>query len=617
MDVASVLASAGAACAAGRRDECVDLCAQVLALHPTNYQANLLSGIVEVKVGNAAAAIPLLEAADMANPGTYPAMFWLSVALRRLGFGAAAIDTAARALAAQPGDPQALVQIGVCCLDSRLLPEAEQYLRPATLAAPKVLDVHGFLSHCVYLQGRTREALALLRGAVSAVNPPEAQLLRVGNLLLAQEYAAGAVELARCAVEIAPYSAQAHLLLGRSLSESDAEAAVQHLQRASELEPANADTVSVLGTALQLVGRLDEAQSAFRKSVELQPHQGYAYFALIHNRRATEGDRPTLATMAALADDSALAPRQRSYLHYGLGKAHDNLSEFQTAMHHYDAANRIEYELKLQSQPFDATEAQAKVDRTISTFSAELLGRRSGEGCKSVLPVLVVGMMRSGTTLVEQILSSHSAIAAGGEQMFWPDNWREVMDASGSDVDRAALRRVGERYATALSELGDGKERVVDKLPGNAFGLGVIHLAVPNARIVHVRRNPLDTCLSIYFTPNRARVDYAHDLGNIAANYRQYLRVMEHWRAVLPSSCMLEIEYEELVADPERVSRALIEFCGVNWEDACLRPQDNTRAVVTPSVWQVRQPIYRTSTNKWRNYEPWLGPLKELTGVKA
>ncbi len=153
---------------------------------------------------------------------------------------------------------------------------------------------------------------------------------------------------------------------------------------------------------------------------------------------------------------------------------------------------------------------------------------------------------------------------------------------------------------------------MVDKMPANYTGLGIIHLALPKARIVHIRRNPIDTCLSIYVTPNRAHPEFAHDRDNIVTAYREYERVMEHWKSVLPNGSVMDVEYEELVCNPEPVTRALIGFCGLPWSDACLMPHENLRTVVTPSVWQVRQPIYKTSMDRWRKFEPWLGAFREL-----
>ena len=220
-------------------------------------------------------------------------------------------------------------------------------------------------------------------------------------------------------------------------------------------------------------------------------------------------------------------------------------------------------------------------------------------------------MLRSGTSLTEQILSSHPEVGGAGEQLFWSRNWERTLRADGS-FDLAAARGLGQEYLDHLHSLAPGAAAVTDKMPGNYMFLGLIHQALPDARIVHVRRSPIDTCVSIWATPNHMPQEGGNHKGNTVYVYRQYQRLMDHWRKVLPSERFFELDYERLVEDPEPVIRALLEFCGLEWNEACLRPQENKRAVVTPSAWQVRQPFYRTSVERWRKFEPWLGEFAEL-----
>ncbi|MHB8635108.1 MAG: tetratricopeptide repeat-containing sulfotransferase family protein [Fimbriimonadaceae bacterium] len=612
MDPSSALTAAAAAYARGNLNECAALCRQALATAPSFIQAKLMLGIVAAKTGDPEGAINLLTQVAQADPTSFQAPFWLSVAHRATGNIANAIGAAETAVAIHPDDPQGAAQLGICYLDARLLPEALRCLRSAAAAAPHVLDIQCSLARCLYLQGRQVEARAAVVCALDRIQTTEEQLLKVGSLLLGQEFALGAVEFARRAVSSSPDSAQAHVLLGRALTEHDGAEAVEQLRTAVTLDPANWESKAALGAALQAVGEIQEASSLFQDSLQVEPNQGYAHFGLFHNRKVREDDRPQILAMHDLAAEGMLAPRQLSYLHYGLGKAHEDLGEYAEAMGEYDEANRIGHMLKFRGRSFDRRANAAKVDRVITVFDRHALTANSAVGSDSDLPIFVVGMMRSGTTLAEQILSSHPDVGPGGEQSFWPDNWREAMDENGAQVSPEGLRRVADRYLALLQELVPGKRSVVDKLPGNAFGLGIIHLALPNARIIHMRRHPVDTCLSIYATPNRAHVEFAHNRENIVFNYRQYLRVMEHWRMVLPPGAMLEVDYEDLVVDTERITRQMIEFCGLGWDDACLSPQNNARQVITPSVWQVRQPIYKTSANRWRNFEPYLGPFREL-----
>jgi hypothetical protein len=226
--------------------------------------------------------------------------------------------------------------------------------------------------------------------------------------------------------------------------------------------------------------------------------------------------------------------------------------------------------------------------------------------------VFIVGMPRSGSTLVEQILSSHPAVAAGGELSFWVDRLRGWGVSGVSSLDAGILFKAAKDYRAELRRIGPEALRVIDKRLWNFELLWLIRLALPGAPIIHCRRNPVDTCLSIFFANFSAREGYAWDRGDLAFFYRQYERLMDHWRLALPPGRFTEVEYEALIADREAETRRLIAFCGLDWDDACLLPERNGRVVKTASLWQVRQPVYPTSVGRWRRYEPWLGELREL-----
>jgi hypothetical protein len=293
-----------------------------------------------------------------------------------------------------------------------------------------------------------------------------------------------------------------------------------------------------------------------------------------------------------------------------LGKAYDDLGQYEQALQQYDQANQIAYKLKFGGSVFDRKTYADSVEWKIKTFNQTFLKEHKSDGLDDAFPILVVGMMRSGTTLTEQILSSHPQVGATGEQSFWPRHWQECFPQGEFKAETA--RGLAKKYTEMMHAYAPECLHATDKLPGNYAHLGLIHTLLPNIRVIHTMRNPVDTCLSIYVTPNSTRNEFAHNRANIVFAYRQYLRFMEHWRTILPPDRLLEFRYEDLVADRETITRKMITFCGLEWDDRCLKPEDNERNVVTPSVWQVRQPVYKTSVERWRRYEPWLGPFADL-----
>jgi len=233
-------------------------------------------------------------------------------------------------------------------------------------------------------------------------------------------------------------------------------------------------------------------------------------------------------------------------------------------------------------------------------------------GQKTELPILIIGMPRSGTTLLDQIVSSHPQVGSAGELSFWCEsplagNATKVFEPAFSD-------ELAVKYRMLLRGFGPGKKRVTDKMPLNFPYLGAIHMLFPNARILHCRRHPVDTCLSLLMNTLSLREapNYLFEPEDTVFTYKEYFRVMKHWREVLPADRFLDVDYEEVVSDKEAMTRKIIAFCGLEWDDACLHHERNERAVDTPSKWQVRQPIYSSSVARWKNYEPWLGPLREL-----
>jgi hypothetical protein len=291
-------------------------------------------------------------------------------------------------------------------------------------------------------------------------------------------------------------------------------------------------------------------------------------------------------------------------VHFALGKANDDIGDYPTAIRHFDAANKI----RSKYGSFDGVALARRVDRLIAGtpqgFASPAIG------VDDPTPILIVGMPRSGTTLVEQILSSHAAVAAGGELPFWAQ--RDTVSADLPNITGDDLIVVANDFLAQMRTISPIAARVTDKMPFNFGLLGAIHRILPRATLIHCRRHPIDTCLSIYTTSFESSFDFASDRRSLVAYYRQYERLMAHWREVLPPARLFEVDYETLVSNPEPQTRQLVAACGLEWDDACLSPHLNKRSVTTASLWQARQPIYKSSVERWRRYEPWLGELRRL-----
>ncbi|MFZ0816201.1 MAG: sulfotransferase, partial [Candidatus Sulfotelmatobacter sp.] len=301
--------------------------------------------------------------------------------------------------------------------------------------------------------------------------------------------------------------------------------------------------------------------------------------------------------------------------------AAEDLGDYGLAMQHCDAADAV----RRGFAPFDSAAFSIEIDRLIARCTPEWIARASELGSSDATPILIIGMPRSGTTLVEQIVSMHPEVGAGGELHFWNQRgveWHRSRAVGRENAFVSTENRLSEFLAKAAAEylgllraIAPKAARITDKMPFNFLWAGLIHLAFPRATIIHCRRAAVDTALSIHQTHFHPTLALPTGGAELVSYFHGYERLMDHWRSVLPAERFIEVDYEELTRSPEPVIRRIIAACGLAWDDACLRPESNPRAVNTPSKWQTRQPIYRTSVERWRRYEPWLGPLRALVDV--
>jgi tetratricopeptide (TPR) repeat protein len=430
------------------------------------------------------------------------------------------------------------------------------------------------------------------------------------------------------ALALQPDHAKALHSRGDTLHErGDLRAALAHYRRALSLKPDLADVCNNMGNVLKELGQLREAQSAYLEALRLDPNSTAAYINLADAKTFKPGDAHLAAMEALAAKTEGLSKTDRMRLDFALGKAYADLNDHSRSFQHLRAGNAA----KRASICYDETAALALFDRIEAVFTPELLAAKSGGGNPSALPIFVLGMPRSGTTLVEQIIASHPAVHGAGELQLLGDVVRTVRGPDGKSVpypeltaslDRAALHQIGAHYAAMLRELAanhgaPGAERITNKMPSNYYFAGLIHLALPNAKIIHTLRDPLDTCLSCFSRLFTAEQNHTYDLGELGRYYHRYERLMAHWRRVLPVGSILDVRYEDVVADLEGQARRIIAYCALPWDNRCLSFHETDRPVRTASATQVRQPIYTSAIGRWRVYEEHIEPLRNRLGVTS
>jgi tetratricopeptide (TPR) repeat protein len=379
------------------------------------------------------------------------------------------------------------------------------------------------------------------------------------------------------------------------------------------------------GHALSAAGREEDAIAAYRRGIRLEPESGEAYWSLANLKtfRFTAAERDT---MQARLERPDLSDEDRFHFHFAAGKAFEDAQDYAASFEHYAAGNR----LRRASLDYDPAETTDFVNRCLATLTADFFRDRTAFGCPAQDPIFIVGLPRAGSTLIEQILSSHSAVEGTMELpdiMAMARRLGERRDRTSPDPDAASTypERLGRLTGADCRALGQqyldqtrvqrktGKPLFIDKMPNNFLHIGLIRLILPNAKIIDARRHPMACCFSAFKQHFARGQVYTYELRELGAYYRDYLRLMAHFDAVLPGA-IHRVHYESLIEHTEREVARMLEFCGLAFEERCLRFYDNRRSVRTASAHQVRRPIYREGVDHWRHYEPWLGPLRAALG---
>ena len=541
----------------------------------------------------------------------------------RAGRPADAIAPLRGAALLQPSNPLIQHDLGLACLEVGRIPDAIVALQQAVASNPRYADAYFRLGIALEKQGNRREALAAYDRATKLLPSLTEAWFRAGALVFMLGHRDEAIGCFRRAAATGGKSSFGYLGKARALLIEDRnQEAERVLRQTLVLDPKNALAYDLLGDLLSQFGRFDEARACFERAIAIAPLLAGCYYDLVRCRRVTSDDNGLLQEMQAALATPGLEEGQRVRVHLAIGKVAEDLGNYALAMQHFDAADGVRRNLA----PFDSAAFSIEIDRLIARCTPELIAQAPELGGRDATPVLIIGMPRSGTTLVEQIVSMHPEVAAGGELQFWNQrggawhasdqgrNEAPVVPTENlaSEVVSEFLAKTAADYLGVLRGIAPEAARVTDKMPFNFLWAGLIHLAFPRALIIHCRRAAIDTALSIHQTHFHPDLAFPTGGAELVAYFRSYQRLINHWRSVLPADRFIEVDYEELTGAPEPVIRRIIASCGLAWHDSCLRPESNPRAVNTPSKWQTRQPIYRTSVARWRRYEPWLGPLRAL-----
>ena len=605
---AVLIDAADAERALGRARAAVPLYKRALELEPRSAAAhnNLANAFLELNEP-AAAARSYRQALGL-RPDDAHVLCNLANALRQVGELEEAMVCSRRAIALAPGMAMAHNNLGLLLAGRGQRAEAIASYREALRFNPRYVEALNNLGDALRDQGEQREAASVYRQAVQLDESRADSHCNLGYALLELRRVADAAASFRSALALQPDDVPAHLGLAAVLRvqglAAEAEASCQAALAAA---PQSSAALSLLGELYADRGRFAEAQELFARAIANDANYVPAYGSVAAHRRMRREDHAWLEGIQRLLA-TPLPLAEEIHLRYALGKYFDDVGEWDQAFGSYRAAN----ELTKRYARYEGERFAGLVDRIMSVCDAAFVRDPHPGAGDSERPVFIIGMPRSGTSLAEQILASHPQVFGAGEVRFWDEAFGALPERRGSDEDAAALARLARDYLARSGAQAGAASRVTDKMPANFLYAGLIRAALPRARIIHMQRHPLDTCLSIYFQNFFNVSPYANDLDNIAHYYGQYLRVMAHWRRTLPAGALLEVPYEALVADPEGWTRRMLDFIGLPWDPRCLDFQETDRVVITASKWQVRQKITGSSVGRWRNYEQHLAPLRHL-----
>ena len=602
----------------GHHDEAVKICEQTLQMNPENTSALLTLGNSFFQQERYEDAVLVYQKVVTLNPDDATANFNLGNALRELGKVDEAVSAFEHTLRIHSGYIEAHNNLGNLLRELGEHERAANHLREALILFPDYVEAHTNLGIVLKDLERLDEAREELEFAIQ-LNPDFAEAYNhLGTVLDKLGIPDEALSSLNKAIELKPDYADAHNNLGSFLfKQKKLDTAKIEFQIALELNPDFAEAMSNMGSLYLFYGDMEKAKMYLENAMKIKPNFTDAMMKLAGIGEFNFNNEVDIERITQDIENNIFDESDSETIHFTLGKVYDDCGKFDKAIHHYNEGNRI----KRKKMDFNRDIHRQYIDDLIEIFSENYFENCNIVGDNSRRPVFIIGMPRSGTTLVEQIISSHERCFGADELTYFNQIAATLPELLGTNtsfpacmslLDQSTAQDIIRDYLDLLSTFSVDVERVTDKMPNNFLRLGLIAILFPNASFIHCHRSELDTCLSIYFQNfiQSSTLTYAYDLGDIGAYYFQYKRLMEHWRKVLPVK-ICDVEYESLVKNQDIETRRIIDFIGLPWDEHCLSFHETKRTVMTASFWQVRQPIYTSSTDRWKNYDSYLDPLKE------
>jgi tetratricopeptide (TPR) repeat protein len=510
---------------------------------------------------------------------------------------------------------EAYNNMGTVLRDQHKFEEAEASYQRAISLKPAYTEAKNNLASLYVSQDRDVDALKIL-GDILKDDPKHVPtLITVARVQLSRGAADLADAACQHALRVEPENPEALCVLGQVCHDTDRyDEAIVLFEKALAIKPDYPECLNFFGIVLKSVGRLEEAKTKLMRALELQPASLGTYTNLADLEKF-DAEHPLFKAMTEVYDKAEDKDAKRfTALHFALGKAYDDMADSDKAFFHFSTGAR----LKRSELTYDEKETFAFFDSIKETFSKDFITNAPFKGLPTELPVFIIGMPRSGSTLTEQVLASHPDVFGAGEiktlshtigQMRQKFPALPRYPAIAASMKPGQLQALATAYLGSISGLSASAMRVSDKLLTNYYFAGLIHMLFPSAKIIHTKRNPIDTCWSAYTKLFKDDMPHSYDLTELGRYYKKYEEIMAHWHDVLPPGTLMDTNYEDMVNDLEGNARKIVDFCGLQWSDKCLDFHNSTRPVKTASVSQVRQPLYRKSMERWKAYETHLQPL--------